>query len=203
MEETTYSEIGRMLRTARQERRLSIQQASQEIHIRLRYLEALESGDFANLPGLAYVRGYLQKYASYLALDKDELLRRFDLGDESLARKTFYLPQTLRAEKTPRSYMVSGALGAALAIYLIWHFAVRSGAGDISPVEPYPAQVQAEIPEIVEIIPSITSKQACLRGQVVLYPPCTAVQGQGFSPSAIPGQAHSIVENPSWNWRIK
>ena len=67
-------EIGQQLRQRREERLLSLEQAAQATHIRLRYLQALEAGDFTALPSDVQARGFLRAYASYLNLDSSTLL---------------------------------------------------------------------------------------------------------------------------------
>ncbi len=66
--------IGQQLRQRREERQISLEQAAQVTHIRLRYLQALESGDFAALSSEVQARGFLRSYASYLDLDVSALL---------------------------------------------------------------------------------------------------------------------------------
>jgi cytoskeletal protein RodZ len=81
------SELGRLLREARTARELSPADVESVTRIRQKYIEALESGDFANLPRGAVARGFLRTYATFLGLDADEMLRRYgkesgDAGDE-------------------------------------------------------------------------------------------------------------------------
>ena len=81
------SELGRLLREARTAGELSLADVESVTRIRQKYLEALESGDFANLPRGAVARGFLRTYATFLGLDADEMLRRYgkeseDAGDE-------------------------------------------------------------------------------------------------------------------------
>ena len=81
------SELGRLLREARTARELSLADVESVTRIRQKYLEALESGDFATLPRGAVARGFLRTYAAFLGLDADEMLRRYgkesgDAGDE-------------------------------------------------------------------------------------------------------------------------
>jgi cytoskeletal protein RodZ len=81
------SELGRLLREARTARELSLADVESVTRIRQKYLEALESGDFAGLPRGAVARGFLRTYAVFLGLDADEMLRRYgkesgDAGDE-------------------------------------------------------------------------------------------------------------------------
>jgi cytoskeleton protein RodZ len=81
------SELGRLLREARTARELSLADVESVTRIRQKYLEALESGDFASLPRGAVARGFLRTYATFLGLDADEMLRRYgkesgDAGDD-------------------------------------------------------------------------------------------------------------------------
>ena len=70
--------LGDRLRLARQERNLSLAQAAEWTHIRLHYLEALESGDLNRLPSKANARGFLRAYAGFLGVDADGLLAMLD-----------------------------------------------------------------------------------------------------------------------------
>jgi cytoskeletal protein RodZ len=70
--------VGQQLRQARQELNLSLERAVEETHIRLHYLEALERGDFAQLPSKAQGRGFLRAYAGYLGLEPISLLNTLD-----------------------------------------------------------------------------------------------------------------------------
>jgi cytoskeleton protein RodZ len=62
-------DIGRGLREERERLGLSLRQAEADTRIRARYLAALEDEQFDELPGEAYVRGFLRSYAAYLGLD--------------------------------------------------------------------------------------------------------------------------------------
>lgn len=66
--------IGQQLRQARETRQLSMEQVAQATHIRARYIQALEDGDFAAMPSDVQARGFLRAYASYLGLDASTLL---------------------------------------------------------------------------------------------------------------------------------
>lgn len=69
---------GETLRAARLAKQVSLQQVEKETKIKLKHLEALESGQFANLPAPVYARAYLRTYAQYLGLDPAPLLRSFN-----------------------------------------------------------------------------------------------------------------------------
>jgi helix-turn-helix protein len=66
--------IGQILKQARIEQGLSLQQVEQATKIRARYLEELERGNFGVLPAV-YVRGSLRTYADHLRLDGEALTR--------------------------------------------------------------------------------------------------------------------------------
>lgn len=63
------TEIGQALRRARQDRSLSLEQVSDALHIKPRYLRALEEGQWEALPSPAQGRGFLRLYAAFLDLD--------------------------------------------------------------------------------------------------------------------------------------
>jgi len=66
--------LGDKLKTAREEKGLSLDDAGKDTKITIRYLEALEREDFSGFPGEAYITGFIRNYGSYLDLDVQELL---------------------------------------------------------------------------------------------------------------------------------
>lgn len=68
--------IGRILRDARTEKNISLEQASKNTKIHLNILKVLESEDIKTL-GMVYAKSFLKLYAEYLGLDKEAILRRF------------------------------------------------------------------------------------------------------------------------------
>ncbi len=61
--------VGSRLRAARELRRLSLQQVSEVIKVRVHYLQALENDDYIAIPSAAQARGFLRNYAEFLELD--------------------------------------------------------------------------------------------------------------------------------------
>ncbi len=66
--------LGEKLKTARNEKGLSIDQISRDTNISIRYLEALESENFSIFPGEPYLIGFIKNYGAYLDLDIQKLI---------------------------------------------------------------------------------------------------------------------------------
>ncbi|MGI8968188.1 MAG: helix-turn-helix domain-containing protein [Chloroflexota bacterium] len=71
------SELGDMLRGARQKRNLSLIDVAEMTHIRLNFLEALENGEYGHLPGPAYITGFLRNYAQAVGLYPDDVVQEY------------------------------------------------------------------------------------------------------------------------------
>ncbi len=64
--------VGDMLRRERERQGLELAYIAQQTRIKIQYLEALERDDFANLPGVFFVRSFTGQYASRLGLDEND-----------------------------------------------------------------------------------------------------------------------------------
>lgn len=73
-------EIGHILREARENKGLTLDDVQGHTRINARYLAALESGQYASLPTSVHVRGFLRNYARFLGLDPQPLLDRYLAG---------------------------------------------------------------------------------------------------------------------------
>lgn len=68
---------GEILRKAREEKGLSLNEVSLALKISSKVLKAIEEGDEKNLPAKTFLRGFVKSYASYLRLDADKVLETF------------------------------------------------------------------------------------------------------------------------------
>jgi cytoskeletal protein RodZ len=73
-------EIGHILREARENKGLTLEEAQTQTRINARYLTALENGQYSALPTPVHVRGFLRNYARFLGLDPQPLLSRYAAG---------------------------------------------------------------------------------------------------------------------------
>lgn len=71
------SGFGAYLRNRREEKGLTLQEVAEKTRVHLRYLEAMEEGEFHLLPGPAYVRGFLRLYAGAVGLDPEAVVEMF------------------------------------------------------------------------------------------------------------------------------
>lgn len=71
------SQLGARLREAREARGLTLAAAADGTRILPRYLQALEDGDYAQLPGDVYARGFIRNYAQFLELPADDLMQLY------------------------------------------------------------------------------------------------------------------------------
>ena len=85
-----YEEIGKILKERREIRKLSIDEVCNVIKIRRQYISALELGDISEIPGEAYITGYLKIYSEFLGVydDINDILSKAD--PEPLKRKKFH-----------------------------------------------------------------------------------------------------------------
>ena len=74
-----FQRIGVMLKAAREERGLSIQEIATFTRINHNFLDSIEKGDLSSLPGLAFVMGFLRNYTQALALGDDAIKAEIDL----------------------------------------------------------------------------------------------------------------------------
>jgi len=70
--------LGDVLKNARENRGLTLDEVALETKIQKRYLEDLEKEDFEDMPGKVYERGFLRTYAEALGLDVKEVLELHD-----------------------------------------------------------------------------------------------------------------------------
>nr|ALS89430.1 helix-turn-helix domain protein [uncultured bacterium] len=68
------TQLGERFREAREARGISISEASTATRILPRYLQAIEAGDVASLPGDVYARGFVRNYAQLLGLPAEEMV---------------------------------------------------------------------------------------------------------------------------------
>ena len=70
--------FGRYLQSIRLEKKISLEQVSQQTRIGLGNLLLIEQENHGQLPAQVYVKGFLRSYAKVVGADGDEVIRRYD-----------------------------------------------------------------------------------------------------------------------------
>lgn len=68
------SQLGTFLREKREAQGITLEELQARTKIRIRYLEAIEAGDFAAIPGEVYLRGFIRSIARELDIDPQEAM---------------------------------------------------------------------------------------------------------------------------------
>jgi cytoskeletal protein RodZ len=114
--------LGEVLRTAREAKAVDLARVERDTKIRARYLTALEEGDYAELPGAVYTKGFLRNYGAYLGLDTEYLvdLYRLESAQPIAEKPTVPAPPRPIATRRRRSLVVTpGVIGWAVLTVLV------------------------------------------------------------------------------------
>ncbi len=74
----TLANPGETLRAARESKDWSLSSVAKQLNLSERSLIQIEAGDFSQLPGHTFARGYVRAYAKLLGLDQALLVQQFD-----------------------------------------------------------------------------------------------------------------------------
>ena len=116
------AQIGAGLRAVRERLGWKLADVAEALRIRLPYLEAIERGDLAALPGPAYQTGFVRSYAQMLGLDPEEILRHFQaegLGRAPKAQLSFPAPVPDRG--VPSGAIALVGVVVVLVGYGLWY----------------------------------------------------------------------------------
>lgn len=136
------ADIGRGLRGERERLGLSLRQAEADTRIRTRYLSALEEERFEELPGDAYVRGFLRSYATYLGLDGAQYLAAYRARVPAPEPPISPRPVAPAAARRPIALLVAAGVAALAALGLgAWKLEGREDTGTRAPTPTHPESV--------------------------------------------------------------
>ena len=69
------------LRQARKESEITLQQMAAKTRIDIKFLEAIDNGNFSFLPNI-YVRAFIKQYAKTVDLDEEETIKKYELAKQ-------------------------------------------------------------------------------------------------------------------------
>ena len=109
------------LYAARERKGVDLYRAERDTKIRARYLGALERGDYKELPGAVYTKGFLRNYALYLGLDPDEVLDhwRRERGEARDTVPVIAVPRPIAAPRQGLTFSPSLIVVALLTVFVL------------------------------------------------------------------------------------
>lgn len=187
--------VGRTLRAAREAAHMSVAEVAQILKFSTRQIEALETDDFAALPGTTIVRGFVRSYAKLLKLDGAALLQMLDVKTPS-APADVRPPDNMGVASQPGterqfSPLLSAAIVLALAALLLalWHFfGPGSGKATTTTIGQTPATAPPPVaPPPPEAVPQAGAAPATT-------PAAVENASSVATPAAAPGAVAAVPE---------
>lgn len=158
--------IGSQLRSAREEKGLTLEDIAAQTRIPRRHLESLETSDWERLPAPTYTTGFAKSYASAVGLDRTEIAER--LRDEMGGVRQAYTAAEVfepadPARRMPK-WLVFGAIAAVLVLVLVLSWLnERSFSGSDEVADETPAASATQEPAGPAAAPAVPAQ-----GPVVL-----------------------------------
>ena len=137
--------LGEVLRAARESKGVDLARVERDTKIRTRYLSALERGEYRDLPGAVYTKGFLRNYAHYLGLDPEYLTDLYRLETNGAAQPAVAAaPRPMRARRARALVVTPGAILAAILTvgvvafigYLAYEFVTFARTPDLRIIAP-------------------------------------------------------------------
>jgi len=179
------------LYAARERKGVDLYRAERDTKIRARYLGALERGDYKELPGPVYTKGFLRNYALYLGLDPEEVLDhwRRERGEARDAAPVIAVPRPITAPRQGLTFSPSILVVALLTVFVL-AFAAYIGIQVLRFAEPPTIAVTDPVSRVIDVSESTTSYT--LRG--------TTIPGATVS-IAVPGRdPQQVSAGPDGDW---
>jgi cytoskeleton protein RodZ len=185
-----FNEIGTVLRQRRETLQLSLADIERFTHIKRPYLEALEGGNFSQLPSSVQGRGMLNNYVAFLSMDEETVLGLYAAALEAQRQERlpprkrepivtggirFNIPEPFKKYMNP-DLLFGSVIILAIFIFLLWG-AVQvftQQNNKTTPTGPSISEVLQATPSIL-ITPDLT-----LTAQATPNPAGTAVPGAGL-----------------------
>jgi cytoskeletal protein RodZ len=146
------------LYAARERKGVDLYRAERDTKIRARYLGALERGDYKELPGAVYTKGFLRNYALYLGLDPDEVLDhwRRERGEARDSAPVIAVPRPIAAPRQGFTFSPSLLVVVLLTVFVL-AFGAYLGLQVLRFAKPPSIAVSQPAAAVIEVDESVTS----------------------------------------------
>jgi cytoskeletal protein RodZ len=204
---------GEILRAARIERGLELSQIAEQTRVRLRFLEAIENGEYSVLPALPYAIGFVKSYARAVGAPADAVAAQFRAEAGGTGQTPMMAPQIepVDESRVPSRGLVGGAAVALVAV-IAGLSAWGAGVFESTPPEPVVAQaapaaaapvVEAAEPQNVVVapaaapLPAPTATDPTLASAPAAQLPAAPVAGT-VAPVAVGGPVVITATEEAW-----
>lgn len=150
---------GATLREAREKLGLSVADAADQTKLAPRQIEALEADDYAHLPEMAFVRGFVRSYAKILHLDPQPLLallpQAIASGAAQVTRSSVEVPFPDAHSPRVQNLIWLGAallLAVLVVVFAVWHY--TSPASIPEPEKAHPVEMAVMLPAEAHVVPA-------------------------------------------------
>ena len=127
----TKQDLGNLLRQARENKALMIEDLANRLRIRKLYLEAMEKNDFNALPGMVYGIGFIRTYARALDLNENDMVALYKSQNGVAVVKPKYESRIPKIEsRIPGGLPLILGIVVAGVIFLFWYF-MHSEVGNL------------------------------------------------------------------------
>jgi cytoskeleton protein RodZ len=189
-----------MLRACREKAGYDLGELSRQLRIRRAFLEAIETGRFADLPGPTYATGFVKAYADFFGLDAADIVRRFrNEAGEGNGTQPLHFPAPVAERGTPKAAVILIGLFIAAVAYGVWYTNTIHDDALVRFVAPVPERLRGLIKnegEEAEFRPATATAAGAEKPAVVVpVPPRTATpslpvgEGAGVPPPAPPASS--------------
>ena len=131
--------VGEILRRTRVHYNQSLMEVEAALRIRSNQLQAIEDGNFNQMPGRVYAIGFVRSYSEYLGLDGDKMVGLFKAQYAAFRKRPdLNFPVTMTGGRLPHPYIIMGSLVAAILFIAFWSIVML------------PKHTRESIPEVPE-----------------------------------------------------
>jgi len=154
--------VGKLLKEKRLEKGLVLDDVAEAMKIRKKYIEALENGNYSEIPDKVYTKSFLKIYADYLGLDRVYILKRY--MDEVIQEDIIIAPQSfdhtsfgnvnIAKEKSRMNLLIGMSIGILLVTLIVWGLlSLNKNKSTTNPSATQPTNQSVSIPESPAIAP--------------------------------------------------
>jgi len=188
--------VGERLREARERQKVSLHAIAEKTNISVRFLDAIEKGQFDKLPGGIFTRGFIRSYAAQVGLDPDATVAQF-LSDEPAQRDDDIdeAPPRTQGDGPTIGTMLLAGIGIIVAA-LVLVYVLRPGWLGLGRVTVPPAQAETtEAPTTPAPAASEATPPAATPAPSAATTPSGAVAPTA-NPSTSPAPAAATAQEP-------